>query len=354
MRIASPETLLLLIVPLAAAGALLAGVFLRRRDLRRMGESRTVLQQVDRPSPYLRAARGIALVLGMVALVLATARPQYGGRIQMLKKRGIDIVVALDFSKSMLAQDVQPSRIERAVLELDDLIRMLTGDRIGLVAFAGDVMHFPLTTDYAAAAAFWRGVGPYDMPVGGTAIGKALTSAIRMLRPDPEDVPAEQQDRMAERSKVIVLLTDGEDHFGDPIAAAEKAAENDIVIHVVGIGSESPELIPRYLDDGTAMGYQKGPNGEYVTTALTPENEEELEDIARITGGRYFRAGSGMSGVDEIVEEIRDMKQSEIQARQITVYEDVFQWFLAPAALLIAAAFMVPERTAGRRKRRRG
>jgi Ca-activated chloride channel family protein len=299
--------LYLLVLPIVASAALFIGIWARRRQLGKFGRAETLEAQLVRPSPYLRAAKGFALVLALAGVVLAAARPQYGGRIRMLKKRGIDVVVALDFSKSMLAQDIQPSRLERAKLELGELINQLTGDRIGLVAFAGDTMRFPLTTDYAAAIAFWKDLGPYDMPVGGTAIGKALTAATRMLIPDPES--SGEDEKALARSKAILLLTDGEDHFGDPVEAAKEAAANGIVVHVVGIGSDSPELIPRYLDDGTTMGYQKTKEGDYVTTALTEKNEEVLREIASVTGGRYFRAGSDLKGMIAVIQEIRKMKQ---------------------------------------------
>lgn len=350
MRFAESGMLWFLALPVLVAAALFVGVWLRKRSIAALGSPATVEGQLKRPSPYLRAAKGIALFLGVACLVLSSARPQYGGRIQMLKKRGIDVVVVLDFSKSMLAQDIQPSRIERAKLELNELIDRLTGDRIGLVAFAGDAIKFPLTTDYAAATAFWRGLGPDDMPVGGTAIGKALTAATRMLRPENED--ASDLAGMAGRSKVIILLTDGEDHVGKPVEAAEEAASKNIVVHVVGIGSDLPEIIPRYLDDGTSMGYLKDGTGAYVRTALTPDNEEKLRDIAAKTQGHYYRAGSDFSGIASVMSEIRKMKQSEIQARQITVYEEVFQWFLAPAVLLLLLAFVLPERTRFGRRRR--
>jgi Ca-activated chloride channel family protein len=340
MRFAEPGILFLLALPLGIALALIVGIWSRRRSLGRFGRIATVNQQLERPSPYLRAVKGIALSMAAAAMVLCAARPQYGGRIQMLKKRGIDIVVALDFSKSMLAQDIQPNRLERAKLELADFISRLTGDRIGLVAFAGDTMRFPLTSDYSAATAFWRGLGPYDMPVGGTAIGKALTAAARMLRP----VDQEEDPKIAERSKVILLITDGEDHLGDPIAAAEEAAGQSVVIHVLGIGSDSPELIPRFLDDGTPMGYQRDDKGDYITTALTEKNEETLKEIAAKTQGRYFRAGVDFKGMGQVVEEIRKLKQSEVQARQITVYEEVFQWFLVPSFVLFLISFLLPER----------
>jgi Ca-activated chloride channel family protein len=343
--------LFFLALALLVVAGVVAGAALRRRALARFGSAAAIEAQLRRPGPYLRAAKAIALTLGVACLALAAARPQYGGRIQMLKKRGIDLVVALDFSKSMLAQDVRPSRSERAKLELNELINLLTGDRIGLVAFAGDTMRFPLTTDYAAATAFWRNLTPYDMPVGGTAIGKALTAGVRMLRPLGEDADPAKATEPA-RSKVIILLTDGEDHVGDPAAAAEEAAAQGIVVYTVGFGSDSPELIPRYLDDGSTMGYQKNDSGEYVTTALTPANEDTLKEIAAKTGGRYYRAGADLSGIAAVVDEIRKMKQTEVEARQITVYDEVFQWFLAPAALLMLLAFALPERwVLGRRPR---
>ena len=342
MRFAEPQMLFLLVLPLIVAGALLLGIWSRQRALERFGNPATMAPGLFRPSPYLRAAKGIALVLAVALLVFSTARPQYGGRIQMLRKRGIDVVVALDFSKSMLAEDIQPSRLERAKLELADFFARLTGDRIGLVAFAGDTMRFPLTTDYGAAVAFWKGMTPYDMPVGGTAIGKAITAANRMFQavaPEDEDVGEAEP-----RSKVIVLLTDGEDHVGDPVAAAREAAEQGVVIHAVGIGSDSPELIPRYLDDGTPMGYQKDETGNYVTTALAEKNDEVLREIAAVGSGRYFRAGSDLSGMASVVQEIRKLKQSEVQSRQITVYEEVFQWFMIPSFALFLLAFLLPER----------
>ncbi len=350
MRFENSTVLFLLFLPLLAAAVQLFAIWSRRRALNSFGNLATLNSQLLRPSPYLRAAKGIALTSALIGLVIAAARPQYGGRIRMLKKSGVDLVVALDFSKSMLAKDIKPSRIERAKLELAEFINQLTGDRIGLVAFAGDTMRFPLTSDYAAAVSFWKDLGPYDMPVGGTAIGKAITAAHRMLVPEEDGagmVP--ENSDLSARSKAIILLTDGEDHFGDPVEAATEASKNGIRIYTVGIGSDSPELIPRYLDDGTVMGYQRTEDGEYVTTALSKENEDTLREIAALSSGRYFKAGDDLRGMSEVVKEIRKMKQANIESRQQKIYEDVFQWFLIPSFVLLILAFITPDRFRGRK-----
>jgi Ca-activated chloride channel family protein len=239
--------------------------------------------------------------------------------------------VVLDFSKSMLARDVAPSRIDLAKRELDRFIESLGGDRVGLVAFAGEAIQFPLTTDYEAATLFWRDLDPYDMPVGGTAIGRALDAAITLF----------ENDRIAaDRSKVIVLLTDGEDHEGDPVEVARRAADADIAIHVLGIGGETPELIPQHLGDGTWSGFQRDQDGEYVTTALTSENERQLRQIAEVSGGDYFRAEPGQVGVEHIRREIRRLRQTQLAERRVRLYGEAYQYFLlfGILALLVGSA----------------
>lgn len=342
MRFAQPHMLYFLVAPVLAIAFLVVGIWVRKKLISNLGHTKVVEAQLRRPSPYLRAAKAITLVIGLIGLAVASARPQYGGRVQMLKKRGIDVVVALDFSKSMLAQDVRPNRLERAKLELSEFIAKLTGDRIGLVAFAGDTMRFPLTTDYAAATTFWKDLTPQDMPVGGTAIAKALNAANGMLFDNRKEDDVTKL--LKNRSKVIILLTDGEDHMGTPLEVSKEIAQSGVKIFTVGIGSDSPELIPRYLDDGTTMGYQKDKDGEYITTSMSAENEDTLKQIAANTQGRYFRAGSDLSGLEGVVDEIRNMKQSEVESRQTILYDEVFQWFLFPAILFLLVAFLLPER----------
>jgi len=328
------------IVPLAvgavaALGALspLLGFVGRRELVSRLGTTSLSAQLLGKISPGMRAARGILLVLGLALCTLAAARPRLHQGTRLESRRGIDIIVALDFSKSMLARDIPPSRIELAKMELDQFIGSLGGDRVGLVAFAGEAVQFPLTTDYEAATLFWRDLDPMDMPVGGTALGRALASALRLFENDR---------RSQSRSKVIVLLTDGEDHEGDPVAVARQAGEQDVQIHVLGIGGSAPELIPRLLPDGTWSGFQQDGEGEYVTTSLTEENEGQLVSIADASGGSYFRAAPGEVGVDHIRQEIRRLRQEQLEERRIPLYAEAFQHFLLFGFLALLASSVLP------------
>ncbi len=334
---------LLALLPLLAA-ALFLGYRLRLRAADRFGAETSRKRLVVGRSSGLRAARAVLVLLGIGLAVVALARPQYGSRTRMLRKRGIDVVVALDFSKSMLARDVRPSRIDRAKAEITAFLNELGGDRVGIVAFAGETMEFPLTVDYAAAALFFRDLGPYDMPVGGTAIGRALTSAKRLLERSARDEnTGGTEDEKNRRSRVVILLTDGEDHEGDPVAAAEELGKIGVRVYVVGIGTRTGEPIPTYADDGTWTGYMRDASGNSVLTSLTTDNEAQLKKIAEATQGKYFPAGRGSVGMDQIRSEMRRMKQSELKARKITVHEERYAAVLLLAFLLVLLEALLPE-----------
>jgi Ca-activated chloride channel homolog len=329
---------LLLALPVCAA-AIALGAVLRRRASARFGSE--AAKMIVGRSSGLRATRAVLLVLGLGLAIVALARPQYGSRTKLLSKRGVDVVIALDFSKSMLAQDIRPSRIERAKAEIARFISELVGDRVGVVAFAGDTMEFPMTTDYAAAALFFRELTPADMPVGGTAIGRALTASKRLLersnKNEAELPPAER------RAKVVVLMTDGEDHEGDPAAAADELATIGAKVFVIALGSKSGEPIPTYAEDGTWTGYMRGDDGQPVLSVLTPEAEKQLKSVVEKTHGTYFAPGRGSVGVDQIRKEIRGMKQVEMQARRVTVHEERYALALLIAFLLIVLEALLPE-----------
>jgi Ca-activated chloride channel family protein len=335
---------LLLALPLLALLPVLS-YRLRKRARAAFGDERAVERLVVGRSAGLRATAAVLLLLGIALVIVAVARPQYGSRTKLLHKRGVDVVVVLDFSKSMLAQDVKPSRIERAKAELVRFVSELAGDRIGFVAFAGETMEFPLTVDYSAATLFFRELTPFDMPVGGTAIGRALTSAKRLLeRAGKADAAAN------ERAKVVVLLTDGEDNEGDPVEAAEALAGIGAKVFVVALGSRTGEPIPTYAEDGTWTGYLRDDQGNPVLSTLTKEAETQLEKVAQVTGGKYFAAQKGATGIEEIRVQMRRMKQTELEARRVTVHEERYALVLLVAFLLLVAEALLPEAHFRRRK----
>lgn len=333
MRFANPEILwLLLLLPVLVVGFSLRYGW-RRRKYAELGHLAQIKRLAASVSPGRRLIKATLVILGLACMMLALARPQAGERTTLAPAIGIDIVVALDFSKSMLAKDAYPNRIERAKAELNRLIDMLKGDRLGLVAFAGDTLSYPLTTDYGAAKLFLRDMMPQDMPLGGTAIGKAIVAATRLLVDVRGKGPA--------RSQIILLLTDGEDHESDPIEAAKDAAQKGIRIYAVGIGSRSGEPVPEVQEDGKLSGYMKQPEGGFVTTRL---DVKTLQEIAQTTKGEWIEIEPKHFGVEPIAKTIQKMKKSEAQSRLIKHYDEVFYWFLIPGFLLLLIETVLSER----------
>lgn len=335
MRLAAAQNLWWLgVVPLVVAGYVLAAAA-RRHQLERIGHLPQVIRLLRGASRPRRVLRATWTVLALALLVVALARPQFGGRSRLVAKRGIDLVVALDFSKSMLARDVLPSRIDRAKIEIERLIESLGGDRVGLVAFAGEVVRYPLTTDYAAARLFWRDLGPAEMPVGGTAIGRALTAATELLvqgRSGPS------------RPQWIVLLTDGEDTEADPLAAAREAGRLGIRIFVVGIGSPQGERVPKLDERGQVVGWMERREGGYVSSQLA---EPVLREVAQASGGRYVRASAARFGTDDVAAVIASERKGESAQRLVTSYEEAHVSLLALAFVLLVAEACVAERRRG-------
>ena len=346
MSFRPPELLFLLLAIPVVAGLFVFAWKRREAATLRFGQPTTVKGLVRGEASKLRAARAVLYSLALTLGIVAFAGPEYGSETRILRKRGIDVVVALDFSKSMLARDVRPSRLERAKAELRTLFAQLDGDRVGIVAFAGETMDFPMTIDYAAVDLFLRDLGPYDMPVGGTAIGRALVAAGRLLersRPPGAANPSQA-------SKVVILVTDGEDHEGDPVAAARELASSGVKIFVLGVGSRTGEPIPSYSPDGTWTGYQRDADGRVITTSLTEENERQLRAIASASGGRYFRAAEGTVSLEPVRRELRRLRAEERRSRRVTVREDRFLVLLVPAFLLLLLEALLPESMRLRRR----
>ena len=334
MRFANPHALWLLALVPAAVLAYALAFAARRRLLARLGDAPLISKMAGDVSLPRKRARAALVVLALGLMAVALGRPQAGGRARLTKDAGLDMIVALDFSRSMLAKDVYPSRLERAKRELEQLMDGLAGDRIGLVAFAGETLSYPPTTDYAAVKLFWRDLYPWDMPVGGTAIGQAMHSALELLtRLRAHGGPS--------RAQVILLLTDGEDTDSEPLAMADEASKLGVKVFTVGIGSRSGELIPEYDETGKVTSYVKDADGKYVTSRLA---EEMLVQLAQKTGGEYFHADPKRFGVDEIAHALAGLKRSENEARVVKQYDEVFELLLLPVFLLLVGEACMSER----------
>jgi Ca-activated chloride channel family protein len=334
MRFGNPHALWLLLAVPVAAIAYVWGFEVRRRRLARLGDPDLVARMSATVSLARKWVRAALFVLATGLAALALARPQAGGRARLAKQRGLDLVVALDFSRSMLARDVYPSRLERAKRELEQLLDSRAGDRVGVVAFAGEPLTYPPTTDYAAVKLFWRDLGPWDMPVGGTAIGRAIRSALDQL-------VALREKGGATRGQAILLLTDGEDTESEPLQMADEASKLGVKIFTVGIGSRSGELIPEYDEQGKVTGYVKDAEGHYVTSRLA---EDMLADIARKTGGEYFHADSKRFGVEDVERALAGLQHTENEARVVRQYDEIYELPAFVAFLLLIGEACMTER----------
>lgn len=322
---------------------LLAGLFatslvfasIRRvRATKAFGDPKLVMGLETFDAAGRRAFKGVLLVVAIVSAFLALARPQWGRGTKLVPATNLDVVIVLDYSKSMYARDVAPSRIARAKAEIAKLVRELPGARFGAIAFAGEPMSFPLTSDSAAIAQFFRQLEPNDMPVGGTAIARALERAREVLARDPKS---------KDHVRVIVLVTDGEDLEGDPVGVAKQAADEKTRIDVVQIGGRAPEPIPEVGPDGKSLGFRKDELGRTLTTELSAEGETQLADIAKATGGAIIRAEKGDTGIDEVARGLKKMMREELAERVETAFDEEYMWPLGLAVLLLVVEGVVPE-----------
>ncbi len=325
---------LLWLVPLVSV-MLYFAYRLRARARRRFADESLLKRLLAGYSPRRRLIKSMLIVLAIFFIVFGLTRPQFGEKMVFLKRRGVDIVIVLDTSRSMLARDMRPNRLSKAKQEIYGLLERMKGDRVGLVCFAGDaIIQCPLTLDYNAAQIVVNAVDFTTVSRPGTAIAKALTTAVGMF------------DATEKKFKVIVLITDGEDHEGDVEDAAAKAEQAGVIIYAIGIGSPSGEPIPELKPDGTFSGFKKDENGRVILSKL---DEYSLQKIALSTGGKYFRASAGELELDRVYEDISTMEKKELEGKLFTQYEDRFAWFLVPAALLITLEAVLTER---RRRRR--
>jgi Ca-activated chloride channel family protein len=325
---------------LAYAGAVFWASLRQARAARSFGEPKVFAPLVSYDASARRAVKAVLLVLAMISAFAALARPKFGSGTRIIPATNLDVVVVLDYSKSMYARDVIPSRIARAKAEVARLINDLPGARFGAVAFAGEPMSFPLTSDGAAIAQFFRQLEPNDMPVGGTATARALEQAREVFARDPLS---------KDHVRVIVLVTDGEDLEGDPASVAENCAKEGTRIDVVQIGGRAPETIPDVGPDGKVRGLRRDEEGKPRTTELSAEGEAQLARVAQATGGTIVRAEHGETGIDQVARGLQRMMREELSEKVETVYAEEYVWPLGFAALLLMCEAMLSE--APRRRR---
>ncbi len=336
---------LIVLALLAFVGAQIAASFRRSRDRARFGEDALVVKLVTHDAALPRTLKGVFLVLGLAFVCVAFARPQFGRGSRLIPATNLDVVIVLDFSKSMYARDVAPSRISRAKAEVGDLVKRLPGARFGAVAFAGEPMSFPLTSDGAAITQFFRQLEPNDMPVGGTATARALERARELFSRDP---------RAKDHVRVIVLVTDGEDLEGDPLHVADACAQENTRIDVVQIGGRAPETVPEVGPDGRVLGPRTDERGKTLTTELTAEGEAQLTEVATRTRGKIVRARRGETGIEEIATGLARMMHEELSERVETVYDEAYQIPLGAGVFFLVLEALVMETPRRRRRSAEG
>ena len=298
----------------------------RKQVLARLGNLRLLQSLSATLSSGLRWLRASLLAAAVGLAVLAAARPQLGSIMQTIRAEGADIVIALDTSLSMLAEDVPPNRLAAAKHEISTFLNSLTTDRIALVPFAGVAfVQCPLTLDYSAVRLFLSDIDTYTLPVEGTAIGTAIRTGTSAFVQEG-------------RHRVIILITDGEDHSSEPLEAARAAGREGIRVYTIGIGSPGGELIP---DSRTPGQFLRDSQGRVVRSRL---DEVTLQRIAVETGGRYYRSTAGELELEQILQEINNLEKREFEEEQQISRVDRYQWPLGLAILLFLVEPFIPDR----------
>lgn len=265
--------------------------------------------------------------LALVSMVFGIANPQFGSRVEEVKRKGVDIMVALDISNSMQAEDLYPNRIERAKRSIQELFTYLKSDRIGIVVFAGEAfVQLPITTDYSAGKLFLNSINSNLITSQGTDIGNAI------------DLSMSSFDFESPTSKSIIIISDGENHEEEAQAAMEQAAAQGVVVHTIGMGSVDGAPIPVY-QNGNRVGFRKNKEGNTVVTKL---DENMLKELANATGGLFVRASNSESGMSYVFDEVERMEKTEIDSKIYTDFEDRFQYLLLPALILLIIELIIP------------
>ena len=329
INFAQPQYLLLIfLIPLFFVSYVLMRHF-RRRRIRKFGDERLVrgiMPSVSRSKGWVKL---VLFSLAFFFFSIGMSRPQIGAKLKEHKTKGAEIMIVLDVSNSMLAEDYSPNRLERAKLAISKLVDRLRDDRIGLIVFAGSsFVQLPITTDYVSAKMFLNSISPESVPIQGTAIGEAINTAIRSFS------------AQSEKSRAIIVITDGENHEDDPVAAAKQAAEMGIRVFTIGVGSSEGKPIPM---DGELL---KDRSGNIVVSRL---DEKTLKQIAAAGNGMYVRAGNSEFGLNPIIDEIQKMQDEQFSSVVFEEFDEQCRYFFGIALVFFVLEMLVGERRIRRR-----
>ncbi|MBC8004299.1 MAG: VWA domain-containing protein [Verrucomicrobia bacterium] len=300
----------------------------RRRALAKFGKREIMAVLMPNASNARPAVKFIVLLFALASIITGIARPQFGSQLKTVKREGIELIIALDVSNSMLAEDIQPNRLERSKRAISQLVDKLSDDKIGLIVFAGEAYtQLPITSDYVSAKLFLNSISPQIVPTQGTAIGAAIDLAAQSFTPQFVG------------NKVIIVITDGENHEDDAAGAAAAAAEQGIVVHTIGMGLPKGALIPDFSNG--QKGYKKDNKGNTIVTKL---NEPMLQQIAQSGKGFYLRASNTQVGLNALFDEVNKMEKTEMESQIYADYDEKFQYFIALGLILLLLDFVILER----------
>jgi Ca-activated chloride channel family protein len=328
-RFSHPEFLYLLLIIPALLLVYTFSFFNRKKRIATFGNIEIIHQLM----PDVSFRRGwikfsISLLIAAI-IIFGIAGPQFGSRLTEVNRKGIELIIALDVSNSMMAQDIRPNRLERAKMAITQLVDRLTNDRIGLIVFAGDAyVQLPVTSDYVSAKMFLSSISPGIVPKQGTAIGAAIGLAASSFSPREET------------KKVLIVISDGENHEDNPIDMANATSQKGIVIHTIGIGSPQGAPVPLPSLKGNSE-FLKNKEGQVVVSRL---DEEILSKIAVIGVGKYVRATNTQLGLMPLFDEINRMERSEFKEKVYADFDDQFQYLFALALIITILDFFILER----------
>lgn len=316
---------LLILIPLWT-GLYMLLWFRRRKLWAKLGDERLLLQLVPDYSAYRQHVKFSLMMLALAFIIMGLANLRIGSKLQKSKRKGVDIMIALDVSNSMLAQDIKPSRLARAQMAVSKLIDGFEDDQIGIIAFAGRArVLLPVTIDYAAAKSQVEAVSPDFIPQQGTAIGEAIAMADSAFS------------KKSRNNKAIIVISDGENHEDDAVAAAASSAGSGIPVYTVGMGSQAGAPIP-VAEEQNGVVYKKDGNGNTIVTKM---NEKMLQDVALAGKGSYAGAGSADAALGKIFDEVSKIGRKEYEALEFAEFHSTYMYFMLAALLTLFAEALI-------------